>query len=224
MKNKSYRKKTKVIVIGNSNKFIKIIKSIYKNSLIKVYSWRSISSLNLNREKLFKNPNLILISGYNYKSQWYSYKKYYYSNISAPLKFIKFLANSNTCILYLDTINKIFYHPQRRNRNTFSRYEFAKKELGYKLKQSFRNTKILEIAPLTSINKPLIHGGFLTKMIFSALINLNLIKTEDIKKLKQKMILKIKSKEKNNPINLKPVLLKIPRSLFLDRVLRIIFD
>tara|TARA_B100001057_G_scaffold501015_1_gene619710 strand:+ start:172 stop:846 length:675 start_codon:yes stop_codon:yes gene_type:complete len=224
MKKKLHKKKGKIVVIGNSSKFIKIIKSVYKNSLIKVYSWRSIPNLDFYNEKLFKNPKLILVSGYNYKSHWYSYKKYYYSNILAPIKFIKFLANKNTNILYLDTIRKVFYNTKAVNKNTFSRYEFAKKELGYKLKKNFKNIKILEIATLKSNDKVLIHGSFFTKTIFKILIYLDLIKTEDIIKLKQKMILKIKSKKKDNPSNLKPTLLKIPRPHFLDRAMRIILD
>ena len=140
-----------------------------------------------------------------------------------PIKFVQFLANYRTDILYIDTINKITNDKIKTNEYTFSRYEFAKKELSFKLKK-FNKIKILQIAPITKKNKILIHGGFITKIIFSILIFLDLIKTIDEKKLKKEITLKLKSKKQNIPKKLKPFFLQIPRSLFLDRVARYLFD
>ena len=46
---KNYKKK--IIIIGNSNKFIKILKEIYPNSEITIYHWRN----NLNTHLQKKN-------------------------------------------------------------------------------------------------------------------------------------------------------------------------
>ncbi len=130
---KSKKKNPLIIIIGNSKKFITIVRSIYKNSFIKVYSWRSLIDINYNQQKKFKNPNLIIICGYDYNSHWYSYKDYYKSNISEPIKFVNFLANPKTKILYIDTLKKVLNSNSKKNRFTFSRYEYAKKELGFNL-------------------------------------------------------------------------------------------
>ena len=80
-----------IAIIGKSPKFIKIIYSLFSKSCIQKYSWRSITNLKLN-DKLIKNkPDLIFICGYDYQSYWYSFKRYYDYNISAPLRLVKFL-------------------------------------------------------------------------------------------------------------------------------------
>lgn len=224
MFNKSKKNKLKVVIVGNSQKFISIFKSIYKNSYIKEYSWRSIIDLDFKKEKLFKYPNVIFICGYDYKSQWYLFKRYYSSNVLMPLKLVKFLANSNTKIIYIDTISKVFKDYKKKSKYTYSRYEFAKKELRNKLNKNFRNLKVIEIAPLKTKNEVLIHGSFITKLIFKILIKLSLIKTTDIKHIKKKIISNLYSKQKLNIYKLNPRLLLIPRSLFLDRLARLMLD
>lgn len=223
MSQKSKKNKSNIVVIGNSKKFIRIIRSIYKDSYIKIYSWRSISNIDFQKENKFKNPKLILICGYDYASQWYSFNKYYSSNISMPIKFVKFLANYRTNILYIDTIDKIINNKIKNNSYTFSRYEFAKKELSFKLKK-FNKIKILQVAPIKNKNKILIHGGFITKTLFSILIFLGLIKTINQKKLKKEITLKLRSKKQNISKKLRPFFLQIPRPLFLDRAVRYLFD
>ena len=219
-KNKKY--KQKIIILGNSNKFIKIIKSLYKSSSIQIYPWRLIPNYNLKKKKLFKTPEKIFICGYDYQSQRYSYEKFYNSNVTMPLNFTKFLSNKKTRIIYIDTLDKIS-NKQRKKNYTFSRYEFAKKELAFKLNKNFENLEILKTPPIVEKDKVLIHGEFLTKFIFKFLIRLSLIKTIDIKDLKKKII-QSNFKKKKEKRKLNPVLLNIPRTLFLDRLVRILLD
>ena len=215
--------KKKIVVIGNSYKFIKIINSLYPKSNLKIYSWRNIINLDHKKEDVFKNPNIILICGYNYQSQWYSYNRYYFENITMPVKLIKYLSNRNTTILYIDTINKLKKNISFNKKNTFSRYEFAKKELGYKLYKNFKSLKILEIPPIKNKNRNAdIYGGIFTIIIFNFLIYFKFIKTINSNNLKTLIVNKIKSKNINLPQRLKPIFLKYPRSLFLDRILRFI--
>ncbi len=180
--------------------------------------------LNLKQQSKYKNPNLIVICGYDYNSHWYSYRKYYKSNISEPIKLVNFLANSKTKILYIDTIKKVFNNNKKKNKFTFSRYEYAKKELGFKLKKKFKNVNILEIPTIKKNNKANIHGGYITKIVFNILIYLGFIKSIDEKKLKLKIVQKLFSKEKDFVHIYKPICLKIPRSHFLDRLVRVVLD
>ena len=214
-----------ITIIGKSPKFIKIIYSLFSKSYIQKYSWRSINSLRLN-DKLIKNkPDLILICGYDYQSYWYSYKRYYYNNITAPLRLVKFLKKKNTLIIYIDTANKLKNQHHTLKRSTFSRYEYAKKELAYNLYKNFANLRILSVPIIkNSKNKAEIYGNIITKTIFNILIHLNLIISINITKLK-KLMKNIDLVKKNyKPIKLKPLNLKIPRSLIIDRILRFIHD
>ena len=75
-----------------------------------------------------------------------------------------------------------------------------------------------------SKNKAEIYGNIITKTIFNILIHLNLINSINITKLK-KLMKNIDLVKKNyKPIKLKPLNLKIPRSLIIDRILRFIHD
>ena len=214
-----------ITIIGKSSKFIKIIYSLFCKSYIQKYSWRSINSLRLN-DKLIKNkPDLILICGYDYQSYWYSYKKYYYHNITAPLRLVKFLKKKNTLIIYIDTANTLKNQPHTFKRTTYSRYEFAKKKLAYNLYKNFTNLKILSVPIIkNNKNKAEIYGNIITKTLFNILIHINLVNSIKITKLKR-LIKNINLVKKNyRPIKLKPLNLKIPRSLMIDRILRFIHD
>jgi len=219
---KTKKNKQKIIILGNSNKFVKIIKSIYKSSSIQIYPWRLISNYNLKKKKLIKTPEKIFICGYDYQSQRYSFERFYNSNVTMPLNFTKFLSNKKTRIIYIDTLDKISNNKRKKN-YTFSRYEFAKKELAFKLNKNFKNLEILKTPPIVEKDKVLIHGEFLTKLIFKFLIRFSLIKTIDIKELKKKLT-QSNSKRKKEKKKLNPILLNIPRTLFLDRLVRILLD
>ena len=107
-----------------------------------------------------------------------------------------------------------------------SRYQFAKQELAYKLYNKFKSLKILEISVIKDKrNNPDIRGSKITKILFKFLIYLNLIKSINNTEIKKLII--NKNNNNNNlivPKRLKPIFLKIPRSLLLDRILRFIVD
>ena len=210
-----------IAIVGNSKKFIKIIKEIFPRSKIIIYSWRS-----LNQKKLYYNFvtkfDLILVSGYDYNSFSYSYLNYYNVNITFPFNFIKSLLKSNTLVIYIDTIKKL-----RSNKNIFtlSRYEFAKKELCFKLYNTINILRVLNLPVIkNNKNKAFIFGGRLTKFIFNIAINLKLVKSISIGNLKKKLIHTIRMKSLRGPyfFSLKPLFLLIPRNHFIDRVLRLV--
>ena len=216
------RKFRNIIVLGKSKKFINIISSIFPKSDIKVYSWRLLNK-NLSKERTSKKfDDLIFICGYNYSSGIYSFKEYYNSNIKFPLNFIKKKSNKNSLIFYIGTAKNLKKNTIKK-RYTLSRYEYAKKELAYKLSLNFKKLKILDLPIiLNSKNEPFIRGGYLTKLIFSLFINFRLVKSIKISSIKNKILNKFNSKDKTKPSSLIPILLKMPRTLFLDRFMRII--
>ena len=110
-----------------------------------------------------------------------------------------------------------------KNLITLSRYEFAKKELAFKLYNFSQNLLILDI-PVIKDNKdkPLIYGGKISKLIFYILIKLNLVNSIKISNLKELIKRNIKNKTNSKPIRLKKIGLFIPRTLFIDRLLRLI--
>jgi len=73
------------------------------------------------------------------------------------------LSTSKTLILYIDTTYKIKKNSQIKKRYTFSRYEYAKKELGYKLFKKYHNLRILNIPIIINDKLLLKNGEFIEK-------------------------------------------------------------
>ena len=169
--------------------------------------------------------DLILVCGYDFASNWYSFKKYYDVNISFPLKLIEFMSTSKTLILYIDTIYKIKKNSQIKKRYTFSRYEYAKKELGYKLFKKYYNLKILNVPIIkNNKNKVEIFGNKFMNTLFNFLLFLDFINSVTTSKLKKIIRVSINEKTQISPFKIKPLGLSIPRSLLIDRLLRFIYD
>ena len=214
--------KKKIIILGRSQKFITIIKSLYINHEITIFSWRKLDKHKKNRS--YKNPNIIFVCGYDYNSQWYDYTKYYRINVSSPLKFINTMCGKNTFLFYIDTISKL--NKKKNNKNLiFSRYEFAKKKLRNELIKKFDKIQIIELPPLLDKNFDInIFGSKFTKIIFKFLISIKLINSINLQNIKKKFLIKNNFNKKYKSYNLHTLLLNIPRPLFIDRFLRIISD
>jgi hypothetical protein len=208
-----------ISIIGNSKKFIKIIKVVFPRSKIIIYSWRSLNQKELSYNSV-KKSDLILICGYDFNSFSYSYLDYYNVNITFPFKFIKSLLKSTTLVIYIDTINKL---RSKKNIFTLSRYEFAKKKLCFQLYKTINIFRVLSL-PVIKNNKndAFIFGNRLTKFIFNIAINLKLINSISLGNLKKKLIytMGIKSLRMPYSFSLKPLFLSIPRNHFIDRILR----
>lgn len=218
------RKKKRISFVGISKKFTKIFKSIYPTANFNFYSWRSLEKILLKKKFIYKN-DLVVVCGYDYSSQWHEYQKYYKCNVIFPYKVVRMISKKNTKIFYIDTVNKISKNRYLKKKYTFSRYEFAKKELRKVLLNNFKSVKVLTLPILANNeNKAEVFGSFFTKIIYNFLIILNYVKTTNLKNLKKKIIKKISSNKKDKIINLRPVLLNIPRSLFIDRILRFLND
>lgn len=214
--------KKKIIVIGKSLKFIQIIKKIYPNSIVELIPWRSITRIK--KENLLKKPDIILVCGYDYKSQWYSLKKFCKVNIKDPYNLIHYLYKKNTKIIYVNTITKLQKTNKIKN-FTLSRYEFAKKKLCFIINKKFNNVQVIELPPILNNKKEIdIFGGKFTKYVFNFLLYWKIIKFISSYQLITIFRHESKYSQKYVPIMPKPILLKFPRPLLIDRVLRIISD
>ena len=58
------KKNIKIVILGKSLKFKKIVSSIFLQSDIKVFSWRSIKELKFDEKVIEKKVDLILVCGY----------------------------------------------------------------------------------------------------------------------------------------------------------------
>ncbi len=211
----------KIIILGKSLKFINLIKKLYFNYEINIFSWRKLNKIL--HSKSSKKIRLIFICGYDYKSQWYNYKKYYNTNITNPLEFIKKNSSKKTTIIYIDTIDKIKSNSKfSSNKFIFSRYEFAKKMLRYELVKKYNKIKIIELAPVVDKNfNADIFGDKISKIIFDLLIKFKIIDHVGYKTL-NKEFLEIDKLKKYKFKKPKSKMLNIPRPLFIDRCLRLI--
>jgi hypothetical protein len=212
--------KKKIIIIGRSQKFIKIIKKLYIHDEISILAWRKLDKPNKYRSH--KNPNIIFVCGYDYNSHWYDYTKYYKTNISSPLKFINSTCNKNTFLFYIDTVSKLKKKTNAK-RLILSRYVFAKKKLRNGLIKKFDKIKIIELPPLIDDNLEVsIFGGKFTRVIFKFLITIKIVNSIKLQSISNKFLIKNNFNKRYKLHSEHSFMLNIPRPLFIDRLLRII--
>ena len=210
MKNNQYNK---VVIIGNSQKFIKEFKKNYSFQKLDIIPWRQIQFYST--KKLLKY-NLVFICGFNFNIYLNNKKTFEKKNIFEILNLLKKITNNKTMLIYINT-------QKNNNQNyTFSRYRYAKQKLAYLIFKKFKNSLIFN-SDLITVNKDIsINSNLFSRLIFNFFVKFNLIKTIDIKKLflEIKRCLNLKNFPKQNDIN--GIFLSIPRTQFIDRLLRVI--
>ena len=200
----------KVVVIGKSEKFLQLIRSIHNNSQLTAMSWRNLKKYKtlLNEDEL----EIIYLTGFDYESLKYSYVEYFNQNITIPLKFLSNIFGSKVKIVYINT--KI-----ENRKYTFSRYYFSKFTLGTQLDMMHKNFKNVPIGTVIDENKtPLIYGSKFTKALFMIMIKLKLIETTSLEEVMKKILCENSKFSHNRALNL--IFPNLPRSIFLDRFLR----
>ena len=202
----------KILILGQSEKFIKIFSELYPNSELVVFSWRCLQA----NSSIKSDFEIVVVCGYDYDSYFASFENFLRVNVYDVIDFLENLT-SRTKLIYIDTADS-------RRKYTFSRYLYAKKLLAVELYESFIKTDFYIIKPNTIVNEnnAEIKGGILTQIVFYFLINLNLIKTTS----RNDIALSIKGgfgKVEAPPCCPIPVLLNWKRTKFLDRLLRFIY-
>ena len=207
------KKYNKIVILGQSQKFIKEIKKNYKYDSLSIIPWRQIRSYSYKKKEIY---NLIFLAGFNFGIYTKGSTFFNQKNIYEPLKLIEKISNKKTLIIYINT-------QKMNNRNyTFSRYRYAKQKLGYLIYRKFKNSLIFDSDLIKVTNYISINSNVFSRFIFHIFSMFNLIKTIDIKKIffeiNNMIILKKRLKQRN----IRGFLLNISRTQLIDRILRLI--
>tara|TARA_B100001057_G_scaffold483034_1_gene559247 strand:- start:2469 stop:3101 length:633 start_codon:yes stop_codon:yes gene_type:complete len=202
-----------IAVIGNSKKFIKVIKKKYTFKKIDIYEWRKIDKYS----KIKKKYHLIFICGFDFSVFLSSKKMFIEKNIERPLNLIKKISNNNSKIIYINT--KI----RNNSRYTFSRYKYAKQKLAFLISKNFKRYLILNTDLIFINNQISINSGGLSKLIFRIFVFFDLIKTININNVFNDLSKKLNFKICTKQINIVGYFLWLPRTQFIDRIARLIF-
>ena len=211
--------KKNIVLIGRSKKFISAFQYLFPDSSMTIIPWRDCSSYKLkkNNTLIRMAPKIIVVCGFDYKSYMYPYRDYLKENVYGPLMLIERIVDPQTLIFYVGTLNE-------RIKITLSRYRYAKYLLGAELSAKYKKFKIISPPILLEDNESTsIQGGWITKVIFTVLIKARIVKTLSYHGLINLIDVTLKSNSNKKIFNLTPKWLKLPRSRFLDRILRFIY-
>ena len=201
-----------IIILGASSKIINFLEKNLKYKSLTIVPWRQINL----KKKLNTYADLIIVCGYDYSSYKYEFKKFYNINVLIPLQFIKKNYCNKTSIIYINTLFS--------KKRTYSRYYFAKHKLYEELKKNFYHFKSAAL-PLVINNKKIdVYGSNFNKYLFKILLYFKLIKSINYNKVSSTINLLLKKNYKKNTYQakVKGYFLKIPRTILLDRILRLI--
>jgi hypothetical protein len=204
-----------LLVVGNSEKFIKFVESLFPISHTCVIGWRGLP-LSIEKQSVIADTkwDLCLVSGYDYGSATYFYDKYLASNVENIMQFLHASIAQDTQVVYVNTM-------AASKRYTFSRYLFAKMLLGDALVKSYPKTIALEFSTVNESGKILTKGGLLSKFGFWLLNYLGRLSMVIINESPSANLTLFQQLE-HKPFVPSPRFLKIPRPLIVDRCMRLI--
>ncbi|QDC96513.1 hypothetical protein FIT77_04265 [Candidatus Methylopumilus universalis] len=211
--------KKNIVLIGRSNKFISAFQYLFPDSFLTIIPWRGCSSYKLKKNNTLIKiaPNIIVVCGFDYKSYRYPYRDYLKVNVYDPLMLIEKIIDSQTLIFYVGTLNE-------KNKKTLSRYRYAKYLLGTELRTKYNKFKMISPPILLEGNgSPSIQGSWITKVMFNVLIKAKIAKTLGYPGLIYLIDVTLKSNSNKKIFKLTPKWLDLPRSRFLDRILRFLY-
>ena len=207
------KKFNKIAIIGNSKKFINIVKKKYIFKKIDIYEWRKINKYSKIQNIKYQ---LIIICGFDFSVFLSDQKTFIKKNIENPFNLIKKISNKNSNIIYINTKIK------NNDRYTFSRYKYAKQKLAFLISKNFNKYLIIN-TNLILINKKIsINSGGLSKLIFKFFVFFDFIETININNVFTKFSKKLHFKNCVKQINIVGYLLWLPRTQFIDRLARLI--
>ncbi len=204
-----------LLVVGDSKKLIRFIESLYPISNKCVIGWRSLP-INFNElEKISSTEwDICLVAGYDYRSSGYSFDRYLASNVKNILFLVEKCLSKNSIIVYVNTM-------AASKKYTFSRYLFAKMLLAKELDEAFPKAVILEFPAIIESGKIAVKGGVLSQLAFKYLKHFGYLSTVVINQSSAQNA-NLFTQLSHKPVVPLPKLLKIPRPLILDRLMRLI--
>jgi hypothetical protein len=199
--------KKKLLIFGKSEFFIKLVKKKYSKYKIYITSWHN--------PNIFLKFDIIFICGFDYSAYQKDYKSFIKSNYSKPLNYLRKIKKNKTKVIYINTLlgNKNY---------SFSRYYFVKHLLAKRIIKEFLNNNIINIPTIYNNKNLFIRGDYVSKIIFKLLIKLNFIKTINLNQLNNILNMNNVNYLYKQSKSIKGILLKIPRNIFIDRLLRIL--
>ncbi len=208
-----------IIFLGNSKILISAILESNKDSNYTIIPWRLINKNVFNIENIIVNKkiDIIVICGYDYDSYSCSFRCYYKRNIQYVYTFINKFPK-DVKIIYFNTNNDF-------SKYTLSRYKFAKWRLKIRLLNSKRLLFIVNLNTLIINNKLSINGNKLNQILFKLLHLFKLLSTTSRNELIE-LVSNIKFEEYNtynDKAKMKPIMLDLPRTQFIDRLLRFFY-
>ena len=207
------KKFNKIAIIGNSKKFINIVKKKYIFKKIDIFEWRKIKEYAKVKNKTYQ---LIIICGFDFSIFSSNQKTFIDKNIKNPFNLIKKISNKNSNIIYINT--KI----RNNERYTFSRYKYAKQQLAFLISKNFNKYFIINTDLILINNKISINSGGLSKLIFKFFVFFDLIETININNIFNKFSKKLKFENYVKQTKIEGYLLWLPRTQFFDRLVRLI--
>lgn len=208
-----------IVIYGNSPKFIALIQAIFPEASTTILPWRTpeqeVPSI-LARSTM--PADLLVVCGYDYDSYHEPENLYLDCNVHRILDVCKMIATNATKIIYIDTLST-------NKGRTYSRYLYAKKILGHKLKIALPQTQILPIPTVFDQENQIgTQGGIVSQMAAKALIHLGIIRTINLQQLQVHLKGAIQNPSNtldSSPV-IQPILINIPRPQLIDRALRIL--
>ena len=199
--------KKKLLIFGKSHHFIKLLKSIYTNYEIHITSWR--------KPKLFNKFDIVFVCGFDYSSFGKNLNDFLNINCTKPINYLKKITTVDSKVIYINTKSNF-------KKFTLSRYYFAKVQFANEVNKKFKYTSIIFLPTISNNAWPFIFGNYISKQIFCKLITLGFFKNIELNDLKKILYIKNIKFFNYKRLELNGMLLKIPRSLFFDRLLRFV--
>lgn len=198
-----------ILIIGNSRHLSEAISLAFPNDEVKMMSWRGLVD-----QSVQMRCDLIFMVGFDYGSYMKRYEDYMDVNVEQPMLAVQRFAKPSADIVYVATQDGL-------KNFTFSRYRYAKEKLGHALTRQFFNAYVLRFDTFaTPSHEPLVKGGMITRLIFSSLVRLGVVKTVDMLTVRER--LKTYQKFATQDLReIKGILISVPRPQFADRLMRL---
>jgi hypothetical protein len=154
-----------ILILGNSKKFISVIKKNYREATIHVVGWRNLA----NQPIVKFHYSEIFLVGFDFDAIAESYKHCYQKNVLDVIEFLENVTCDKTIIKYVNTLIS--------TKKTFSRYAYVKAALADELFKCFKNVYELQCPTIMHGDKVNIRGSRLTVVIAMILVKAKFINT-----------------------------------------------
>jgi hypothetical protein len=199
----------RILLLGNSAKFEIIVSKLWPESILEKMPWRCMNA-NLTMNKFDK----IVVCGYDYESSKYNFEDFIHVNVTSATNFLSLVCTEKTHLIYINTF-------PGKKKFTFSRYLYAKQLLAFELIKLFKNTYLINTPTILVDNGKTNSSFTINPVIVNVLSKFKIIKVICFDEL-LRVIKNYKITSTKKVFVPRPIFLKFSRSIFLDRLMRIL--